>query len=91
MDIFVNWCATVEGRATREELRKQREIEEARRTGQLPKERDEEGNEINPYIPTYIAKAPCRRLSLMIQYMETQPFRVYKFWKAGLAASEKRQ
>lgn len=38
--------------------RKKRELEEARKSGLIPAERDEEGREINPHIPQYIAKAP---------------------------------
>eukprot|EP01054_Gregarina_sp_Poly1_P004149 Gregarina_sp_Poly_1__4148@NODE_226_length_11195_cov_150_303648_g200_i0_p5_GENE_NODE_226_length_11195_cov_150_303648_g200_i0NODE_226_length_11195_cov_150_303648_g200_i0_p5_ORF_typecomplete_len369_score67_93Slu7/PF11708_8/5_4e63DUF4148/PF13663_6/0_054zfCCHC_4/PF14392_6/0_075zfCCHC_3/PF13917_6/0_27_NODE_226_length_11195_cov_150_303648_g200_i0401146 len=44
--------------ATRDEVRKQRELEEARKSGLLPAEKDEEGRDINPHIPQYIAKAP---------------------------------
>lgn len=44
--------------STRDEVRKQRELEEARKSGLLPAEKDEEGRDINPHIPQYIAKAP---------------------------------
>jgi len=43
----------------REDFRKRKELEEARKAGLEPAERDEEGNEINPHIPQYIVKAPC--------------------------------
>lgn len=41
------------------DFRKRKELEEARKAGLEPAERDEEGNEINPHIPQYIVKAPC--------------------------------
>ena len=43
---------------TRDEYRKKKEIEEARKAGTLPPERDNEGNMINPHIPEYMSKAP---------------------------------
>jgi pre-mRNA-processing factor SLU7 len=43
---------------TREEFKKAKVIEEARKAGTLPAEIDEEGREINPHIPQYIAQAP---------------------------------
>lgn len=43
----------------KEDFRKIKELNEARKAGLIPAERDEEGNEINPHIPQYIAKAPC--------------------------------
>lgn len=46
------------GFATREDAKKQRELEEARKSGLIPAEKDEEGKDINPHIPQYIAKAP---------------------------------
>lgn len=44
--------------ATREDIRRKRELEEARKSGLIPAERDDEGREINPHIPQFIAKAP---------------------------------
>jgi hypothetical protein len=38
--------------------RKARELEEARKAGLAPAERDEDGKEINPHIPQYMAAAP---------------------------------
>jgi len=43
---------------TREEKKKQKELDDLRRSGKLPFELDEEGNEINPHIPNYIKDAP---------------------------------
>ena len=43
---------------SRDEYRKKKEIEEARKAGTLPPERDNEGNMINPHIPEYMSKAP---------------------------------
>ncbi|KAK6127567.1 hypothetical protein DH2020_038685 [Rehmannia glutinosa] len=43
---------------SREDHRKQAELEEARRAGLAPAEVDEDGNEINPHIPHYMSSAP---------------------------------
>mmetsp|Transcript_11554 Transcript_11554/g.42262 ORF Transcript_11554/g.42262 Transcript_11554/m.42262 type:complete len:486 (+) Transcript_11554:173-1630(+) len=42
----------------RDEYRKQQELDEARKAGLAPAERDEDGKEINPHIPQYMASAP---------------------------------
>lgn len=44
--------------STREERRKEKELNEARKAGTLEAEKDEEGNDINPHMPQYIVKAP---------------------------------
>eukprot|EP00923_Selenidium_pygospionis_P041668 GHVN01072304.1.p1 GENE.GHVN01072304.1~~GHVN01072304.1.p1 ORF type:complete len:201 (+),score=37.37 GHVN01072304.1:99-701(+) len=43
---------------SRDEVKKLKELEEARKAGLIPAEKDEEGNEINPHIPQYMIKAP---------------------------------
>lgn len=54
-----SWGATaLTGFLSREDVKKQRELEEARKSGLIPAEKDEEGKDINPHIPQYIAKAP---------------------------------
>lgn len=44
---------------SRDEYKKQRDLEAARKAGTVPAEKDEEGHEINPHIPQYMANAPC--------------------------------
>lgn len=43
---------------SRDQYKKQQEIEEQRKNGTLPAEVDEEGKDINPHIPEYIKSAP---------------------------------
>ena len=43
---------------SREDHRKQLELEEARKAGLAPAEVDEDGKEINPHIPQYMSSAP---------------------------------
>lgn len=45
-------------RLSRDDHRKQRELNEARKNGELPPEQDEDGNLINPHIPEFMSKAP---------------------------------
>uniref|UniRef100_A0A3B0NB64 Pre-mRNA-splicing factor SLU7 n=1 Tax=Theileria annulata TaxID=5874 RepID=A0A3B0NB64_THEAN len=43
---------------SRDDLKRDRELDEARKAGTAPALKDELGNDINPHIPQYISKAP---------------------------------
>ncbi|KAM7540997.1 hypothetical protein Aperf_G00000028068 [Anoplocephala perfoliata] len=43
---------------TKEDFKKMKEIEEARKLAVMPAMKDEEGHDINPHIPQYIMQAP---------------------------------
>jgi len=50
--------STVSKKQSREDFRKQKELEEARKAGTAPAEVDEDGKDINPHIPQYITVVP---------------------------------
>jgi len=49
---------TTAARLSREDYKKQKEIEEGRKAGTIAPETDEDGRDINPHIPQYIRDAP---------------------------------
>jgi len=51
-------ASSTSGRKSQKEFKKQKELEEARKAGTIAPEVDENGREINPHIPQYIAQAP---------------------------------
>lgn len=71
---------------TREEWRKKKELDEARKLGNAPAEVDEEGKDINPHIPQYISTVPWyvdpnQRPTL--KHQRVQPITVKEFSKIG--------
>ncbi|KAJ1025914.1 hypothetical protein NDA16_002540 [Ustilago loliicola] len=46
------------GKLSRTEFRRQKDLEEDRKAGRAPAELDEDGNIINPHVPSYMAQAP---------------------------------
>ncbi|KAH9931099.1 pre-mRNA-splicing factor SLU7 [Epithele typhae] len=50
--------ASATGKLSREEFRRQKDLDAARKAGTAPAAVDEEGKAINPHIPQYIAQAP---------------------------------
>ncbi|KAI0930268.1 mRNA splicing protein [Taiwanofungus camphoratus] len=50
--------ASATGKLSREEFRRQKDLDAARKAGTAPAALDEEGKPINPHIPQYIAQVP---------------------------------
>ncbi|CDW96939.1 hypothetical protein [Sporisorium scitamineum] len=51
-------AAAPPGKLSRAEFRRQKDLEEDRKAGRAPAELDEDGNIINPHVPSYMAQAP---------------------------------
>lgn len=51
-------AAAAANRLSKDDYKKAKELEEARKAGTAPPEIDEDGNAVNPHIPSYIANAP---------------------------------
>ncbi|CAK8698288.1 unnamed protein product [Clavelina lepadiformis] len=79
---------------SREEWRKQKELEEARKLGNAPAEVDEEGKDINPHIPQYISTVPwyvdpTQRASLKHQRVQDEKIKEFskidEWYKRGIS------
>ena len=55
--------------ANREDFKKQKILDEARKAGKAPALLDEEGHVINPHIPEYIVKAPCKLFIIFYMFL----------------------
>ncbi|XP_048746628.1 pre-mRNA-splicing factor SLU7-like [Ostrea edulis] len=77
---------------SREDWRKQKELEEMRKAGTAPAMTDEEGKEINPHIPQYIMQAPwyyqATHATLKHQRIQEDKLKTYEdrntWYKKGL-------
>ncbi|XXQ39259.1 Pre-mRNA-splicing factor SLU7 [Plasmodiophora brassicae] len=81
-------------RLSRDEYKKQRELDELRKSGAVPAAVDEDGRMINPHIPKYISEAPwylnaSQHPSLKHQRADAPapPSDIHRYQRRGLLAS----
>ncbi|XP_064630029.1 pre-mRNA-splicing factor SLU7-like [Lineus longissimus] len=69
----------------REDWKKLKELEEARKAGTAPAMKDEEGKDINPHIPQYIMQAPWYfgAMAPTLNHQRVQDEKVKKFAEMG--------
>ena len=75
----------MDGKRKREDWRKVKELEEARKAATMPPMQDEEGCDINPHIPQYIMQAPwyIGALRPTLKHQREQDDKIQKFTKFG--------
>ena len=73
--------APIDGKRKREDWRKVKELEEARKAATMPPMLDEEGRDINPHIPQYIMQAPwyIGALRPTLKHQREQEDKIQKF------------